>query len=127
MKKRIFITISLILLIQSINSQEINTKENDTLIITLDCSPMKLDYDVLFVISLGDKRFQTFKSFKKFKDDYNILPNQIESINVIRNGNETIEKYGKNSKNGVILISLKLSTQADFNEKLKTEFMKRDD
>ena len=127
MKKRIFITISLILMIQSINSQEINTKENDTLIITLDCSPMKLDYDVLFVISLGNKSFQTFTSFKKFEEDYNVLPNQIESFNVIKGGNETIEKYGENSKNGVILFNLKLSAQADFNERLKTEFMKSDD
>ena len=127
MKKTILIAILFTLWIQSINSQEINTIKNDTLKITLDCKETKLDYDVLFVISLGDKSFQIFTNSEKFQKDYNILPSQIESFNVLKSGNETIEKYGENSKNGVILFDLKLSAQADFNEKLKAEFLKIND
>jgi hypothetical protein len=127
MKKRILIAILLTLWIQSINSQEKNTFKNDTLIITLDCRAKELNYDVLFVVSLGDKSFQKFTDFEKFQIDYNILSNQIESINVLKSRNETIEKYGENSKNGVIIISLKLSSLDNFNEKLKTEFMKIND
>ncbi len=121
------ILIILTLTVQTIIGQEFSEKKSDSIKIVLDCKTKNIDYPILFIISLNDKTTRVIRNFKSFENDFQISPNQIKSINVLKTTKDVIDKYGKEAENGVILIELKVENKNKLTDKLKNELYKNNE